>query len=156
MTGKSVREFVEGYAKFSFSDPLGIGRLRELAYSYKMRELALESDLEYQRAVNNEQSKAVSLMVQKLSAVEKTNEKLASYISQSDEAKKSLNEKKLLAEAEKLRMADEFKLMREELERLKDIEARYIQLSAQHEALIRALREAQPDIPIDILEEETV
>jgi len=154
MSGKGVRDFVESYARFSFTDPFGIGRLRELAYSFKMRERDLESELSYLRDVNNEQSKAVTLMVQKLSAVEKINENLSSYISKSDEAKRSLNEKKLLAEAEKLRMTDEFESMREELDRLKDIEKHYTQLSSQYAALVQALREARPDIPIDILEDQ--
>lgn len=64
--GKSVREFIDTYAHFNFTDPFGLNRIRRLAYEYKMQEMKLGGEIERLRAINEDQSKAVTLMIRQL------------------------------------------------------------------------------------------
>lgn len=68
MTGQSVREFVKEQAKFDPADLFGVGRIRKLAYEYKMLEFKYQGEIDYLHAIRDEQAKAISLLINRVNA----------------------------------------------------------------------------------------
>lgn len=66
MMEQTVKDFVKEQARFDLEDPFRASKVRRLAYDYKMMEMKFQEEISYLKAIREEQSKVISLILSRL------------------------------------------------------------------------------------------
>lgn len=66
MMEQTVKDFVKEQARFDLEDPFRAGKVRRLAYDYKMMEMKFQEEINYLKAIREEQSRVISLILARL------------------------------------------------------------------------------------------
>lgn len=145
---QSLDKFIKRKAAFDPTDIFGKGRIRKLIYEYEDLKWRYKKELGAYRQTTVSQANAVTMMVEKLSKMEKENAYLKSYIKESDATKINLQQNRMAANKQVEELADENAKLKAELSLLRED---YRQLADVHETLMQVIHEQRPDIDLDKL-----
>lgn len=139
MKEKGVRNFVDSMAKFDLADPFGLGRIRQLAYELKMQEMNLNWEIDRLRGINEDQSRAVMLIVHKLNLDTDTSSGILNRM-----------ETELCKQAETI---EALKAYAEDLEaKLKQSNQANRTLRFQYDSAVALIRKLKPETPVEEIE----